>query len=151
MLALAFSVGSDRFALGCAEVVEVVPSIPPRPVPHAPSFVAGLFTYRGSIVPIVDLCQLIRNTPCPARLSSRIIVVKPKSLGGRMVGLLAERVLETIEVSESTAIRGGIELAETPYLGEVFLGEGTTTQAFLVEGLLRGPLRGLFREVTTPS
>lgn len=151
MLALAFNVGSDRFALGCAEVVEVVPHITPRPVPHAPSFVPGLFTYRGSIVPVVDLCELIRKTPCPARLSSRIIVVRPKSLGGRMVGLLAERVLETIEVSEGTAIRGGIELAEAPYLGEVFVGDGITTQAFVVEGLVRGPLRGLFGELTTVS
>ena len=148
MLVLAFSVGSDRFALGCGDVVEVVPHIAPRPVPHAPAYVPGLFTYRGAIVPIVDLCQLITKAPCPGRLSSRIIVVKPKSLGGRLIGLLAERVLETIEVSETTAIRGGIELAEAPYLGEVFVGDGITTQAFVVEGLVHGPLRGLFGEVS---
>lgn len=147
MLALAFNVGSDRFALDCTEVVEVVPNIEPRSVPHAPAFVPGLFTYRGAIVPIVDLCQLIRKTPCPARLSSRIIVVRPASLGGRLVGLLAERVLETITVSERTAIRGGIELKEAPYLGEVFIGDGITTQAFIVEKLVSGPLRGLFGEV----
>jgi chemotaxis-related protein WspB len=108
----------------------------------------GLFTYRGSIVPIVDLCELIHGTPCPARLSSRIIVVKPKSLDGRLVGLLAERVLETIEVSVATAIRGGIELPDAPYLGEVFVGDGVTTQAFVLDGLVRGPLRGMFGEVT---
>jgi chemotaxis-related protein WspB len=149
VLVLAFNVGADRFALGCAEVVEVVPHIEPRSVPHAPSFVPGLFTYRGAIVPVVDLCQLIRKTPCPNRLSSRIIVVRPASLHGRMIGLLAERVLETVEVSERTAIRGGIELAEAPYLGEVFIGDGITTQAFLIEGLVAGPLRGLFGEGPT--
>ena len=147
MLALAFHVGSDRFALGCAEVIEVVPRVELRSIPHAPEIVPGLFTYRGAIVPVVDLCQLVRRVPCPERLSSRIIVVRPKGFGERLLGLLAERVVETIELDEKTVIRGGIELREVPYLGEVFIDRGITTQYLRIDGLIappRGPLHGMF-------
>lgn len=146
MLALAFHVGTDRFALGCAEVIEVVPRIELRSVPHAPAFMPGLFTYRGAIVPVVDLCHLIRRMPCPDRLSSRIIVVKPAATSNRMLGLLAERVLETIELDPKTQIRGGIEVAEAPYLGEVFIVNGVTTQHLKLAGLVHGPLRGMLSQ-----
>jgi chemotaxis-related protein WspB len=146
VLALAFHVGKDRFALGCAEVVEVVPRIDLRSVPHAPAFMPGLFTYRGAIVPVVDLCQLIRRVACPDRLSSRIIVVKPSSSSSRLLGLLAERVLETIVLDPKTLIRGGIEVAEAPYLGEVFIDNGVTTQQLKLAGLVHGPLRGMLQE-----
>jgi chemotaxis-related protein WspB len=143
VLALAFHVGTDRFALGCEEVVEVVPRIELRSIPHAPAFLPGLFTYRGAIVPVVDLCQLIRRVPCPERLSSRIIVVKPAKTSTHMLGLLAERVLETLEMDPKSLIRGGIELADAPYLGEVFIESGVTTQQLKVDGLIHGPLRGM--------
>jgi chemotaxis-related protein WspB len=145
VLALAFHVGTDRFALGCAEVVEVIPRIVLRSVPHAPVFMPGLFTYRGAIVPVVDLCQLIRRAPCPERLSSRIIVVKPSGSSDRLLGLLAERVLETIELDPKTMIRGGIEVPEAPYLGEVFIESGVTTQQLKLAGLVHGPLRGMLQ------
>jgi len=146
MLCLAFHVGSDRFALGVAEIVEVIPRVELRSIPHAPPFVPGLFTYRGSIVPVVDLCQLIRRTACPERLSSRIIVVKPSGTSARMLGLLAERVLETVNLDEKVSIHGGIELPDAPYLGEVYVADGVSTQRFLVEGLIHGPLRGMVNE-----
>jgi chemotaxis-related protein WspB len=143
VLSLAFHVGADRFALGCDHVVEVVPRIELRSIPHAPEFLPGLFTYRGAIVPVVDLCQLIRGTPCPQRLSSRIIVVKPSKASPHLLGLLAERVLETLELDPKTLIRGGIEIANAPYLGEVFIANGVTTQQLEVEGLIHGPLKGM--------
>ena len=150
MLALAFNVGIDRFALGCADVVEVIPRVELRSIPHAPSFVPGIFTYRGAVVPVVDLCQLIRGHVCPERLSSRIIVVRPQGAGGRSIGLLAERVLDTLKLDPRTAVPAGIESPDAPYLGEVYLDDGTTTQRVLVEGLVQGPLRSMFAEGRLP-
>jgi len=147
MLALVFHVGTDRFALGCADVVEVIPRVELRSIPHAPSFVPGLFTYRGAIVPVVDLCLLIRGHVCPERLSSRIIIVRPS---GRAIGLLAERVLDTLELDPRAGLRAGIASPEAPYLGEVYLQDGVSTQRVLVEGLVRGPLRSLFDEGPPP-
>ncbi|HEY4177783.1 MAG TPA: chemotaxis protein CheW [Kofleriaceae bacterium] len=151
MLSLALSVGEDRFALGCADVVEVIPRVELRSIPHAPAFVPGLFTYRGAIVPVIDLCQLIRQSACPSKLSSRIIIVKPRGGTNRLIGLLAERVIDTIHLDPKQAIPAGIEIADTPYLGEVYLdvAAGTTTQRLVVDGLVAGPLRGMMAERAT--
>lgn len=122
MLVLAFHVGKDRFALRCADVVEVVPRVRLRDIPHAPPYVAGMFTYRGRIVPVVDLCLLMWGEPCPEKLSSRIMLARyPASpTVTKTIGLLAERVTEAITLDETAAVPPGITVPEAPYLGEIY-------------------------------
>ena len=134
MLVLAFHVGKDRFALPCADVVEVVPRVLLREVPHAPAHVIGIFTYRGAVVPVVDLCRLLWKTPCPERLSSRIMLVKVGE--GKLLGLLAERVTEAITLEPGGAAPPSIEIAEAPYLGEIYFEGGAMIQLVKVESLV---------------
>ena len=58
-----------------ARVVELVPRVELRPVPHAPAFLAGLLGYRGKVVPVIDLGVLLELAPCRGSLSTRIILV----------------------------------------------------------------------------
>jgi chemotaxis-related protein WspB len=122
MLALAFHLGKDRFALRCADVVEVVPRVELRDIPHAPPYIPGMFTYRGAVVPVIDLCLLLWNKPCANRMSSRIILVRhpPAPASGRVIGLYAERVTEAVHLDASRAAPPGIDIPEAPYLGEVY-------------------------------
>ena len=57
-------------------VIELVPRVELRAIPHAPAFLAGLLGYRGEVVPVIDLGLLLGSSPCPDRLSTRIILVK---------------------------------------------------------------------------
>ena len=75
MLFLTFTVGTNRYAVDVTRVVEVVPRVELRTVPHAPAFLAGLLGYRGNIVPVIDLSLLLGTTPSRDRLSTRIILV----------------------------------------------------------------------------
>src|SRR5271170_2284779 len=75
MLLLTFTAGANRYAVDVARVVELIPRVELRPVPHAPAFLAGLLGYRGKVVPVVDLGVLLDAPPCPDRLSTRIILV----------------------------------------------------------------------------
>ena len=145
MLALAFHIGPDRFALPCGDIVEVVPRVALRAVPHAPPSIAGTFRYRGFVVPVVDLCQLVAGVVCPDRLSSRIVVTRFTGAAGaeRRLGLLAERVLDTLALDPRAAEPTGIHVASAPYLGEVGFEGGTSVQLLRVDLLLRGPLRDL--------
>ena len=120
MLALAFHLGKDRFALRCADVVEVVPRVRLRDIPKAPPYIPGMFTYRGAIVPVIDLCILLWGTPCADRMSSRIVLVRHPPRTGKVIGLLAERVTEAIELDTARAAPPGIDIPDAPYLGEVF-------------------------------
>ena len=75
MLLLTFTAGLNRYAVDVARVIELVPRVELRPIPHAPAFLAGLLGYRGKVVPVIDLGLLLDVAPCQDRLSTRIILV----------------------------------------------------------------------------
>ena len=75
MLLLTFTAGANRYAIDVARVVELVPRVELRSIPHAPPFLAGLLGYRGKVVPVIDLGLLLGSAPCRDCLSTRIILV----------------------------------------------------------------------------
>src|SRR5205085_7870290 len=75
MLVLTFQVGREALALDIRRVREVVPRVRLRPVSGAPAWLAGVFVYRGRVVPVLDLHRLAGGCECPLPLSSRTILV----------------------------------------------------------------------------
>ena len=39
-------------------MAEVLPRLPLKPIAQAPHWVAGVFAYRGAVVPVIDLSAL---------------------------------------------------------------------------------------------
>ena len=138
MLMLLFYVGPDRYALSCSQVVEVIPLVDLRKLYHAPEYMAGLFNYRGSIVPVLDLCYLIQGNGSRQCLSTRIILVKyqPTNQNSRLIGLMAERVTDTVDVLASQFKDQGIHLENAAYLGKIIMDEEGTIQQLRLESLL---------------
>src|SRR5262249_6141670 len=96
MMVLTFQVGREPLALDIRRVREVVPRVRLQPVSGAPDWLAGVFVYRGQIVPVLDLHRLVGGEECPPHLSSRIILVPhccPNG-GERLLGLLATQVAD---------------------------------------------------------
>jgi len=143
MVVLIFYAGKNRYALDSTKIIEVVPMVAFKPLPHAPTYVAGIFNYRGKIVPVVDLSALIAGASVQPLLSSRTVLVEYSGMDGRqhILGLLAERVTETISCSHDDFSPPGIVLSEAPYLGEVFLDEDGMIQRIEVEKILPENLR----------
>ena len=150
MLMLVFQLGDDRFALDTSRVVEIVPSLILRRLPHAPNCVAGMFNYRGTIVPVIDLCRLALDHDCKDCLSTRIVVTLVPTANGspRLVGLRAERVTETRKISEDEMVSPGIHLGEAPYLGDVIKDTSGMIQCIQLEHLLPKPLTDLVFQET---
>jgi chemotaxis-related protein WspB len=99
MLALIFQVGRDKVAVDVKRIREVVPRVRLSPVNGCPAWMAGVFVYRGRVVPVVDLHQLIGAGECPPHLSSRIILFPyPLDAPESLVGLLATQVAEIREI-----------------------------------------------------
>lgn len=76
MLSLLLEVAGHRLAIAARDVVEVIPAIPLQRPPHCPLQVAGFCVYRGHVVPVVDLCQILSGKPSGSNLSSRILIVQ---------------------------------------------------------------------------
>lgn len=121
MLFLVFQLGHDRYALDVAQIAEVLPLVGIRHLPRAPAGVAGLFDCRGMPVPVIDLSQLALGRPAEPRLSTRIVIVHyPDGTGNtHLLGLIAEKVTETVRHEPSDFVDSGIANTSTPYLGPV--------------------------------
>lgn len=127
MLVLTFQVAGMAYAVAAARVVEVVPRVELRPLPHAPAHLVGLLRYRGGAVPVVDLGLLLGSARCRERLDTRIILVHagPAAGAGEAVeagflGLVAERVEGVRQVDEARKAVEAMGLPDAPYLGEAY-------------------------------
>lgn len=119
MLLLLFHVDENTYAIDSTHVTEVLPLVMLRKVPQVPTHVAGVFRYRSCIVPVIDLCQLIRGEACRSRYSTRMIMMRynTKDDSQAYVGLLAERVTETLDQPD---LKPSAPSSDS-YLGEVFV------------------------------
>jgi chemotaxis-related protein WspB len=142
MLALAFRAGALRLALPTTAVVEVSTRRALRPLALAPAGVVGLLPFRGTLTPVVDLCRLLLGRDCAPLRSSRIIVITlPGKSGSRLLGLLAEDVLDMVPV---TATIPGMRLPNAPWLGEHLADQPDLPQLLDPAALLPDELEALF-------
>ena len=133
MLLLVFQSGNQRFGIDTAEVIEVAPPLSCRRLPHAPVYVAGLANYRGETVPVIDVSALLGGAPAPLLMSTRLVLVR---YNGRVLGLLAERAVETATCRESDLQPMPVRIEGAPYLGPVLVDRAGTIQKITVAGLL---------------
>src|SRR5438105_130585 len=118
MLFVLFKIGKDRYALPAGKVIEVVPLLELKQLPHAPTGFAGIFNYRGCPVAAVDLCELTLGEPARERLSTRIIIVNCQDESGNnhLLGLIAEEATETLRKDPKEFVDTGVTIGDAPYL-----------------------------------
>lgn len=135
---LLFYLGDDRYALPARQVVEVVSLVELKKLARSPNYVAGLLNYRGIIIPVIDLCQLIAETSYHHYLSTRIIVVNYLASESTpyQLGLIAEQVTETLDIRETEFVDAGIQVDAAPYLGQIIIDKQGMIQYIQVESLL---------------
>jgi chemotaxis-related protein WspB len=144
MLVLIFYLGDTMYTMKCDRVREVAPMVKLKEVPHTPDYFAGLFNYRGMVVPVIDLRQLIQGRPCQMRLSTRIILVDylREDKTPAIIGLMAERVTDAVKKSQDAFVSPGLSIQEAPYLGG-FIMEGNEMIQYIDLDLLPETLRFL--------
>ncbi|MGA9381777.1 MAG: chemotaxis protein CheW [Phormidium sp.] len=137
MLILIFHIGSSLYAIDSYHVIEVIPRVTYREVAYVPKYVAGLFNYRGAIVPVIDLCQLLRGTPSKPYLSTRVIMVSYPGKDNRLqyIGLMAERVIKTMNKPEIEFVNSGIQADQAAYLGGMMMDEKGMIQRIDIDRL----------------
>lgn len=138
MLFLLLRLGSERYALDVRRIVEVVPMVRCRPLAHTPPWVAGTFDYRGTLVPVIDLCRLTGASPCRALYTTRIVLVDHTTAdgGSHVLGLLAEQVTETLKLDPAAFEDAGVCAPEAPYLGGLARQDAALIQRIDIDRLL---------------
>jgi chemotaxis-related protein WspB len=169
MLLLTFTVGPNRYAIDVARIVELVPRVELRSVPHAPAFLAGLLGYRGNVVPVIDLCLLLDVAPCRDCLSTRIILVRDapddhnqsrsdpgdasedikrsgpdQARHSSLLGLVAEHVSDLTYAQPKQVVPAPVLLPQVPYLSAVVQTDQGMVQLIAVEKVRDATLRNFF-------
>jgi len=148
MQLLTFTVAGEPYAIEARRVVEVLPLVPARPIPSTPVYIRGVFTYRGSLVPLVDMARRLADRPLTERLSTRVIVVDyhpPAGGGAGRLGLVAENVIAIVAAERAETSLPALELEAAPFLGRILRIDGRTVQVVEIDRLLPAPLAaGLF-------
>lgn len=145
MLFLTFQLGKDRYAIEANRVLEVLPLLEIKPLPHAPKGIAGTFNLRGRPVPALDLNELTFGLPARHRLTTRIILMEHADANGqpRLLGLIAEYVTQAIRKERSQFVDPGVTLKAAPYLGPILMDSTDQIQLLYPEHLVSEPIRKL--------
>jgi chemotaxis-related protein WspB len=139
MLYLLLEVAGQQYAVEAARVVEVLPLVQVTVIPRAPTEVAGIFSFRGRPVPLIDLRRLNLRRPARPKFSTRIILVEDHADDGaeQLIGIIAERVTETTRRAPEDFKDTGFSNPATPYLG------GMATTAAIFSGLVSARRLGM--------
>ncbi len=117
MLILVFYIDNQRYAIETKSITEIVPLIQLTKLHQVPEYVAGMFNYRGAIVPVIDLSMMIQGTVSPDYFSTRIIIINFNN--DKFLGLMATKVTDTMNIELNQLILPPITGEKISYLGEV--------------------------------
>ena len=92
-----FSLGEEEYALPIADVHEIIRYTEPRSVASSVSWVRGVISLRGKIVPVYDLASRLHCTSDEDVDEQKIVIVE---VTGRLAGVVVDDVAEVITVDD---------------------------------------------------
>ena len=112
---ISFAIGDDQYGVDIMAVREIKGWSQITQLPRQPDYMRGVLNLRGIMVPIIDLRCRFSQGMTEATALHIVIVVQ---IGPRMVGLLADRVLDIIsfEASQVQAVPRVTQSSRTDFL-----------------------------------
>jgi chemotaxis-related protein WspB len=88
MKQIAIRTGEKIYTIDTSLIAEIVPLVQLDPPPSSNRSIAGIMTYHGRSIPVIDSCLLLGGRPFEKKFSTRILLVQYKD---QMIGLIAEK------------------------------------------------------------
>ena len=135
MLMLIFHASKDKYCCSCDHVVQIIPKVTLKIVPHLSQKVAGMLNYAGKSIPVIDFSVLMGGDPCKNSMHTRIIILNNPNLKSSVdtLAILAEKVIETKELDVNQFIESGLKVEDASYLDGIFNKNGESIQQILVD------------------
>ena len=118
MIVLPFNVEDETFCINIDKVVEVIPVVRIIQIAGAENYLSGLINYRGEIIPVIDMSFYLRERKSDLYLSTRIIVINTTgtTIKSNYIGLLAEKLTDTLNINQSDIKKTGIDSTDVKFL-----------------------------------
>jgi purine-binding chemotaxis protein CheW len=105
-----FSLGPEEYALPITQVQEIIRFSEPRPVSSEASWIKGVISLRGKIIPVCDLAARL-GLPAGEARERKIVIIET---GNGAAGVIVDDVQEVITVDEQ-------QVDEVPFAGADFI------------------------------
>ena len=143
---LSFGLSDGIYAIPLRQVREIVGLPPITRLPNTPSFLRGVISLRGTIIPVVDLREQLELTVAPYTKFTIAIIVEAV---GAVVGLIVDSALDVVSLDPQQ--RESLPKNFSPHVRAEFLAglahNGAQTLVLLdVERILTDEQRGILRE-----
>ena len=86
---ISFKVGGEEFGVAIDQVKEILKMSPITPVPKSPAYLKGMMNLRGTIIPVLDLKQRLKQGKSVPTPRTRILVL---SVGDDLSGIVVDEV-----------------------------------------------------------
>ncbi len=93
---LCFRVSDEIYGINIMDIKEIIKPREVTEVPHAPDFVAGILSLRGTIIPVIDMRIRLGLASNELTGKERIVVIKNNS--NSFSGLLVDEVIKVVQV-----------------------------------------------------
>lgn len=92
-----FSLGKEEYAVSISQVKEIIQYKEVTKLPNTPTYLEGIISLRGKIIPVVDLAMRLGLT-IPKRSDKRALIIETV---GRELGIVVDEVTEVIRLQDS--------------------------------------------------
>jgi purine-binding chemotaxis protein CheW len=94
---LVFQLDQHKFSVEIDYVVEIIRYREPTSVPNTVSFLDGIISFRGRMVPVINGRKRLGSPPAKPNITTSIIVVRD---GSELYGVLVDSSLQVIQLHE---------------------------------------------------
>lgn len=101
---LEFRIEPHRFAIACAQVREVLPMLPIRPLIGAPAAIVGVARVRDALLPLLDPRARLGLPERAPRVEDHIVVVE---CNGQRLGLVVDAAEDVFQASSGDVCHPG--------------------------------------------
>jgi purine-binding chemotaxis protein CheW len=96
---LCFRVSDEIYGINIMQIKEIIKPREVTEVPRSPSFVSGVISLRGVIIPILDMLDRLGLSRGAATGRERVVVVKH---GEAFTGLLVDEVTQVVRIAKNS-------------------------------------------------
>lgn len=95
---LTFALADEWYGFRLADLVEILGSTEPTPLPFMPPFIPGVINHRGSVVVVIDLKKVFGLHSRYRKDLARVVLVRH---GKTVLGIEADAISEIVSISPS--------------------------------------------------
>ncbi|MCK5145724.1 chemotaxis protein CheW [bacterium] len=108
---LIFTLDHQQFGIDILTIREIINFPPVRAIPHSPNFVRGIFNFRDSVIPVIDLRLVLGLDELDNMDNSRLIILETITNKGLMqMGVIVDSVSHVSDIHTA-------DIEETPDFG----------------------------------